>query len=650
MAAKITRPRRSRLVTLVQRFVQADSWPASREFVERHAALVSDDADDILTGLRALASARGDSAAAHAFEVHQDVLRRYRKVGGAAFDDLIAPDVPAALRPQWVAAEAAYERYRARPSRAAADAAIRAIEPVLQHDGFAAVPAAARAGMDQASGTLLGERYQRHGGSAADLDAAVTCFTAAVHDMPDDAPDRPSYASALGNVLGMRFEERGDPADLDAAIQWSRVAAAGMPADERWWILHNLSANLGIRHEMLGGSRDLTEALQTAGEALASDPPDSARAVLASGLATLLLDRYERDGAIYDLTSCIDIARAAGSAGPRQERAALLVLLATALQRHAERVNSPDDLDEAIELLGGALRLLGKRSPHLPTCLGVLGQAYLTRFQLNGGSSDLLAARDAYARALRHADSAAPRTAVLLSSQGTIEMTLACLDVAHFGLDLAVSDLEAAAAAGSGNPRLRAFLLANLAAGFQARHRRRHSREDLEAGVDAYQQACQEALTYDLEVALNAALDWGDWASTRAGWAEASGAYALAFQAADRLWQHQAGRTGKEIWLRAARRLGEQAGLAAARAGQLRRATVFVERGRARLLAEHLGLAQLDLARLTAVDPVLADRYTAATERLRSLAASVREERSSQSASARGGSRFTGGGDRFTSQ
>ena len=103
-----------------------------------------------------------------------------------------------------------------------------------------------------------------------------------------------------------------------------------------------------------------------------------------------------------------------------------------------------------------------------------------------------------------------------------------------------------------------AFLLANLAAGFQARHRRRHSREDLEAGVDAYQQACQEALTYDLEVALNAALDWGDWASTRAGWAEASGAYALAFQAAAGLWQHQAGRTGKEIWLRAARRLGER--------------------------------------------------------------------------------------------
>ena len=250
VTAGVNGPRRSRLVTLVQRFVQADSWSASRVLAERHPALLSGDADDILTSLRALASARGDGAAVHTFEVHQALLRRYREVGGAAFDEVIAPGVPAALRSQWIAAEAAYERYRARPSRAAADSAIDAITPVLRHDDLAAVPATARAGMQQAAGTLLGERYQRHGSSPADLDAAVTCFTAAVHDLPDNDPDRPSYASALGNVLGMRFEERGDPADLDAAIQWSRVATAAMPADERWWILHNLSANLGIRHEL----------------------------------------------------------------------------------------------------------------------------------------------------------------------------------------------------------------------------------------------------------------------------------------------------------------------------------------------------------------------------------------------------------------
>ena len=193
VTAGVNGPRRSRLVTLVQRFVQADSWSASRVLVERHPALLSGDANDILTSLRALASARGDGAAVHTFEVHQALPRRYREVRGPAFDEVIAPGVPAALRPQWIAAEAAYERYRARPSRAAADSAIEDITPVLRHDDLAAVSAAARAGMQQAAGTLLGERYQRHGSSPADLDAAITCFTATVHDLPDNDPDRPSY-------------------------------------------------------------------------------------------------------------------------------------------------------------------------------------------------------------------------------------------------------------------------------------------------------------------------------------------------------------------------------------------------------------------------------------------------------------------------
>jgi hypothetical protein len=621
--------RRSRLVALVRRFVEADSWPASLVFLERHAALLTDAADDILTDLCALASARGDGAAAQAFEAHRAALRGYRELGAAAFDELIAAGMPAALRPGWAAAETAYQRYRARPGRATADTAVHAVTAVLRHDSFAAVPAAARAGMHQAGGTLLGERYQRHGGPAADLDDAVSCFTAAVQELPDDAPDRPSYASALGNVLGMRYEERGDPADLDAGIRWSREAAASMPADERWWLLHNLSANLGIRYEMLGDPADLTEALGTAREALASDPPESARSVLASSLSTLLLDRYERDGAIDDLRSSINVARAAGSAGPREERAALMVILATALQRYAERVNSTGELDEAVGLLGHAARLLGKRSPHLPACLSTIGQIHLTRFQQDGVPGDLLAACDAYARALRHADPAAQRTALMRSSKGTIEVALASLGVAGFGFDSAVSDLRAAATAGSSSLQIRAFLLANLAAGYKARYQGTGLPEDQEAGVSAYREACRDALTHDLEVALNAALDWGDWAASRESWSEASVAHDLAFEAADGLWRHQLGRTEKEIWLGAVQRLGEQAGLAAARAGQLHRAAVFMERGRAQLLAESLSLAQLDLYRLAAVNPGLADRYAAAADRLRSLDAAARDERSS---------------------
>jgi hypothetical protein len=626
VAGGVKRPSRPRLVALVQRFVQAESWAASRVLVERHPVLLSPDADDVLTDLGALASAQGDNASARAFAAHQALLRRYRQVGGTAFDEVTAPNVPAALRPQWIAAETAYESYRARPGRSAADSAIEAILPVLSHDGLAHVPAVTRAGMQQAAGTLLGERYQRYGGSPADLDAAITCFTAAVHDLPDSDPDRPSYASALGNVLGMRFEARGDPADLGAAIDWSRVSALAAPAGERWWILYNLSANLATRHEMLGRPADFAEALQAARDALASDPPESARAALASDLATLLLDRYERDGSIDDLRAAIGVARAAGATGPRQERAALLVLLATALQRHAERMESARELDDAIGLATDALRLLGKRSPFRPTGLGALGQLRLTRFQLTGDSNDLLAAHEAYAQAVRRGD-AAPRTALLLSSKGTIGVTLASLDVPGFGLDAAVSDLVAAASAGERNPRLRPFLLAGLAGGLAARHKMRHRPEDLAAGIDAYRQASESALAYDLEVALNAALDWGEWACARASWAEASSAYDLAFEAADRLRQHQLGRAEKEIWLHAARRLGEQAGLAAARGGEPGRAAALLERGRAQLLAESLGFAQLDLDRLSEGNPGLAERYVAAARRLRALDGLTREER-----------------------
>ena len=309
--------RRARVATLVRRFVDAESWAASRVFAERHPELLSGDADAVLAWLREDAAGRGDTVAARAYENHQRVLRQYREHGACVFDELIAPEVPGALRPQWVAAEAAYERYRARPSRVTADAAAAAVMHVINDRDFTAVPAGQRAGMHQAAGTVHGERYQRYGGPAADLDESVACFTAAVSEAGTGDPDRPSYISALGNVLGMRYECCGDPADLDAGIRWSREAIQNSPADERWWLLHNLSANLGVRHEIHGAPADLAEAVETARAALACDPPESARPVLASTLAGLYLGRYECDGDLDDLRSALD-----DRAGSRRDRPA----------------------------------------------------------------------------------------------------------------------------------------------------------------------------------------------------------------------------------------------------------------------------------------------------------------------------------------
>jgi hypothetical protein len=619
---------RSRLTRLIQQFVAAGSWAASRVIADRHPVLLSDDTDEILTGLLAAASARGDGAAAHGYEAHRAALRRYRERGAAAFDELIAPSVPPALRPRWVAAEAAYERYRARPSRATADAAALAIMAVLADDGLAGVPAAPRAGMHQAAGTVFGERFQRYGGPAADLDTAVTCFTAAIEDTSDDDQDRPSYVSALGNVLGMRYEQRGDPADLDAGIRWSREAVLSMPDDERWWLLQNLSASLGVRHEMLGDPADLAEAIETARTALACAPPGAARLVLAGVLAGLFLDRYERDGTLGDRRSAIDVTQAGGPGGPKMERAVLMVTRAVTLSRYAERVTAPGLLDEAVGRLNEAVRLLGRRSPHLGVCLAALGHAHLTRFRDSGAPADLLAARNAFARALRHVDPRAPRAALFRSSLGTVEITLAALGAPGFDLGSAVSQLQVAADDGRRNPRIRPFLLANLASGREAQYRRMGGDENLEAGVAAYRQACGEGLTQDLEVTLNAARSWGDWAAERLSWVEADTAYGIGLDVADRLRRHQPRRPEKEAWLSSTQGLGSQAGQAAARAGRLGRAAVQVERGRAQMLAEELSLGQLDLARLAVVAPGLASRYAVLAARLRSLDAAGRNEQS----------------------
>jgi hypothetical protein len=624
----VDKRRHARLAALVRRFVDADSWAASRVFAERHAELLSDDADAVLTGLWDAAASRGDAAAARVYASHQAVLRRYREQGASVFDELIAPDVPSALRPRWVTAEAAYERYRARPGKVTADAAARAVMAVVADSDFGAVPAGQRAGMRQAAGTVLGERYQRYGGTAADLDGSVACFTAAVADVGAGDPDRPSYVSALGNVLGMRYEQRGDSADLDAGIRWSREAARDAPDGERWWLLHNLSASLGVRHEMHGDPADLAEAVETARAALACDPPESARPVLASTLAGLYLGRYECDGGLDDLRSAIDVAGAAGGAGPRLERAALMVIRAVALDRYAEHVHSPDMLDQAVGLLAKAARLLPRGSAELAACLSALGHTQLTRFRAGGAPADLLAARDAFARALRNLGRGAPRAALARSSLGTAEVTLAELGVTGFGLAAATGDLQAAADDGSANARLRPFLLANLAAGRAAQHRRAGDPEILRAGVTAYQGAARAGLDHDLEVALNSARDWGDWAAERHSWGEASTAYGIALDAADQIRRNQLGRAEKEIWLGGAQGLGWQASQAAARAGLLQLAAAQAERGRAQLLAEELSLGRLDMARLSAASPELAGRYAAAAGRLRGLDAAARTGRS----------------------
>jgi tetratricopeptide (TPR) repeat protein len=629
MPAGVTGRRGRRLQRLMMRFVAADSWAASREVLERHPVLLSDEADAVLARLAVRAAADGDDHGASLFEAHRAVLLRCRVAGPGVFDELTAGDVAAPLRARWVAAEGAYERYRVRPGRSTVAAAVSAVIGVVHDPAFGDVPGGRRAGMLQAAGTLLGQRYPWYGGRPADLDGAIAAFTDAV--AVEDDVDRPSYLSGLGAALGLRYERLGDFADLDRAITCSRDALAAAPPADRPSLSHNLAANLAVRYQTRGDPADLTEAIDTARAALAAESSGPTRTILVSGLAGLLVDRFEQRGTLDDLEMAIRLAGEMPAEAAPGDRAVLLAALGTALQRHAERTGpgeAAEEADAAVTYLEAATRVLDRRrSPHRVNCLAALGQAYLTRFQITSSADDLRRARDTLVRAIRKAGQLGPQTALLRSQRGAIELALVEAGVPGVDLGQVVADLTAAAHHSTSQPRIRPMLLANLAAGHRVRLQVAGDPADLLAGVDAYRRACQEASDTDPEIALAAAAGWANWASARHDWTEACEAYEAAFDAADRLWRNQVSRAAKESWLAETTALTGNAVVAAGRAGRPIRSALFAEQGRARLLAESLDITGLDLERLNARDCRLAARYRASRDRMLALEAGVAKAR-----------------------
>lgn len=596
------------LEVAVARFVGADSWSGSRVVVERHPELLTDAADALLTQM---AGETGDANTAQAFRTHRDLLRRCRERGVAAvFDELIAPGVPADLRARWAAAEQAHERYRDDADPNTLAAVIERTAAVMRDPLLADVPAEARAGIARTAGVLLVERYLLDA-EPADLDAAVEMFEMAVAAAAPGTAEWSENLSALGNALGMRYEDHGEQADLDAGIDALREALLPetLGPEDRRVLLHNLAANLGVRAEIFGDPADLDAAIEYAHDGVDASGEHDGLPVFLNTLTNLLVNRYERDGVLADLRDAAAAAERGIALEPLPE---LVATLGAVRQLQFDRDRNPATLDAAVVLLRQAADDLA--GPHLPICLGHLGNALLTRFELVQHRTDLDEAQAVFDRALAATDPRSPRAAALRSSLG-----LTLLErYRHAGGPLvdAVSALEGALRDGAAETRIRPFLLTNLAYAREAQHQRSRTERDLAAAVEAYRQACQEGLAQQLEIALISARRWGAWASRRASWAEAAGAYDVGLDAAERLWRGQAGRADQEIWLGAAQGMPDRASFARARAGEPHRAVVVLELGRARLLAEALRGGPDQLA---AQAPALADRYQRAAARFRNL-------------------------------
>lgn len=620
-----------RLVAAVREFVDADSWAASRVIVEREPRLLTDAADGVLAALVAEAARHGDKDAERVFAAHRETLREIRTGGLVRLDELIGDGVPQPLRSRWVEAELSYERYRREPTRARMDAVLNGADAVLTDPAFPLVAAERRGSMAQAVAGLAIARF-RATDEGGDLDRAVELYRLACAHFPATDPDHAAAASALGSALCERYERSGGPLDLDEGIEWTRRAVAGAPDDERWLVLHNLAANLGMRYALLGEPDDLVAALAAVRDALAADPPTDAAPRLVHTSAGLLVDRFERDGVLEDLEAAAELVDAVLPATTTPElRAPLRVIRASVAQLRFSVDGQVARLEEAAGQLRSAVRELGRRSAYRPLCLQLLGSVLLTAWEATGDPAALPSALDALRRADADVLPTSPRAAQFSTLLGLAEVRSAADQPARSRLgrlrsdplSAAVERLRRASSAAMDVPRLLPFALVNLGTGLSALHMRDRSAADLAAGTTAYRTAIDRAATEDPQLALRAAVEWGDWATARGDWATADTAYRSGIDAVDLLRSHQLIVGHKRAWIALGDGLAGKAATAAVRAGVVRHAATHLERCRAQLLGEQLATTRVDLSRLDRRRPGLALRYRVAAARVRALEAQI---------------------------
>lgn len=242
-----------------------------------------------------------------------------------------------------------------------------------------------RAAEANARGLALHDRYEQ-AGDAADLDRAVEYFrTAAGRD-----PGAAVYLSNLGNALRARFERYGRDEDRQAALTVGRRAVrAGGP--QLTMALTNLALALRVSFEWTGAQRQLSEAIRVARRAaeltVAGDPDRAGRL---SDLGAVLRTRYEWRGRSADLD---EAARAGAEAvrGPEDDpdRPMYLSNFALTLLNRFDRDGSGADLDRAIELLYDALAMSAAGHPDRPMYLSNLGLVLRVRYDHTDRPADL---------------------------------------------------------------------------------------------------------------------------------------------------------------------------------------------------------------------------------------------------------------------
>ncbi len=432
-----------------------------------------------------------------------------------------------------------------------------------------------------ADGRQLLRRFDRTGDVVALDDGVEQLRTAVVASAGD--PRRTEYAANLVMALRGRYQRRGEPADLDAAIDAGREAARSERTDDprRGGLLSQLCSALRLRYDHFGDSDDLEEAVSVGrdgvGAAASRHREDYVRCLTELGAA--FRSRYDRTGELDDLDGAIEqleLARAVTLAvdRPYVRVAHLTELCALLVQRHG-RVRRLADLDRAVAIGRNAAAGVPAGYRLYETAQSNLAQALRDRYEVRRDTADL-----------------------------------------HEAIDCAQRAVTGAAVNDPG----RASHLIGLAQTLHARHRLDRDQRDIEQALAMAREATASPLT-DPITRMRAGLVWSHVAASGAAYAEAVEAFEAVIEFLPQVASQELRRADQEFLL------GRWAGTAAtaaacAIAGGYPAATAvrFLEQGRGVLLSRALD-ANIDLALLHERHPELAQEF----ERLRRQLGSMYE-------------------------
>ncbi len=252
------------------------------------------------------------------------------------------------------------------------------------------------------AGAWLGELLR--GNADRDLIlATASAWQRIVECVPPEHPHGPRYLCDFGLAMLSWFEQTGERADVDTAIEAAKAALAVAPVDfpaaERAVVLSNLCMGLRARAGLTGSAADLDAAVAAGRAAMAVTAvshPSRARHLFNIGMA--LRDRFISAGAGEDLDAAVEAYRESVS-DPRAEPAArgvTLGILGAALQARFDRTGALADLDAAIEADRAALADGASGRVNRPEVLRKLGVVLAARFGQIGDPADLDAAIEAF--------------------------------------------------------------------------------------------------------------------------------------------------------------------------------------------------------------------------------------------------------------